>query len=108
MAMVEITHLEPLVDMTALLNQPEELRRIGEENGYLFFTGLLSPSKVDNVRAQILSVCDKHGWVKEGTDYKEGLANPDVLVVEGKDPRWIALYNDVLKIRDFHNLPLLH
>ncbi len=106
MAMVEITHLEPLVDRTDLLNQPEELRRIGEENGCLFFAGLLSPSKVNNVRAQILSVCDKHGWVKEGTDYTEGIANPEVIVVEGRDPRWMALYNDILKIRDFHDLAL--
>ena len=106
MAMAEINQLEPLVDMTDLLDQPEEMRRRGAEDGYLYFAGLLSPSKVNDLRSQILSVCDRHGWVKEGSDLAEGLANKDILVVESNDPRWIAFYNDLQKVRDFHNLAL--
>lgn len=106
MAMVNINQIEPLVDRTDLLDQPEELRRRGEEDGHLYFAGLLSPSKVSNVRSQILAVCDKHGWVKEGSDHTEGMSNADILVVEGTDQRWIDFYNDVLKVRDFHDLAL--
>ena len=106
MAMVDINQIEPLVDMTNLLNHPEELRRIAAENGYLYFAGLLSPSKVNSVRSQILSVCDKHGWIKEGTDHREGMANTDIFVVESTDPKWLAFYNDLQKLRDFHDLAL--
>lgn len=106
MAMIEMKQIEPLVDRTDLLNQPEKLRRIGAESGYLFFAGLLPPHKVNNVRNKILAVCDNHGWIKQGSDYKKGISTPELLVAEGQDPRWQAFYNDVLKIRDFHDLAL--
>lgn len=106
MAMVSMSQIQPFADMTSLLGQPEELRLRGREDGYLFFSGLLSPKKVNSIRSQILSVCDNHGWIKEGSDHNEGIANTKVLVVEGKDPRWQAFYNDLQKIRDFHDLAL--
>ncbi len=106
MAMVNMVQIEPFVDMTNLLNRPEELRQRGEEDGCLFFSGLLAPKKVNNVRSKILSVCDKHGWIKEGSDYTEGMANTEILVREEADPKWQAFYNDLQKVRDFHNLAL--
>ena len=106
MAMVNMAQIEPFVDMTNLLNQPEELRLRGMEDGCLFFAGLLSPSKVNGVRSNILYVCDKHGWLKEGSDHTEGMANKEVLVLEEGDPKWQAFYNDLQKVRDFHDLAL--
>ena len=106
MAMVNMAQIEPFVDMTNLLNQPEELRLRGVEDGCLFFAGLLSPSKVNGVRSKILYVCDKHGWIKEGSDHTEGMANKEVLVLEEGDPKWQAFYNDLQKVRDFHDLAL--
>ena len=106
MAMVNMAQIEPFVDMTNLLNQPEELRLRGMEDGCLFFAGLLSPSKVNGVRSKILYVCDKHGWIKEGSDHTEGMANKEVLVLEEGDPKWQAFYNDLQKVRDFHDLAL--
>ncbi|MDE2724311.1 MAG: phytanoyl-CoA dioxygenase family protein, partial [Gemmatimonadota bacterium] len=77
-----------------------------KENGYLFFRNLLDPERVIEVRHQILSICRDHGWLMDGSEVTEGIANPDIQVVESKDPRWQAFYDDVLKIRDFHALAL--
>ena len=106
MAMANMTHIESLQDATGLLNQPTELRRQATEDGYLFFSNLLDSAKVLNLRQQIMAICEKHGWTQAGTDCMEGLANPELLVVEGGDPRWQEFYGDVQKLRDFHQLAL--
>ena len=106
MAMANMTHIESLQDATGLLNQPTELRRQATEDGYLFFFNLLDSAKVLNLRQQIMAICEKHGWTQAGTDCMEGLANPELLVVEGGDPRWQEFYGDVQKLRDFHQLAL--
>lgn len=106
MAMVEMKQVEPLQDVTALLSDPEALRERADKEGVLFFRGLLDPEKVNGLRSQILSVCDAHGWIEEGTDPGDAIANPDATVVESRDPRWIAFYNDLQQVRDFHALAL--
>ena len=106
MAMIDMKQIEALEDATDLLQDPETLRRQAQENGYLFFRNLLDPERVIEVRHQILSICRDHGWLMDGSEVTEGIANPDIQVVESKDPRWQAFYDDVLKIRDFHALAL--
>ena len=106
MAMVNMAQIEPLQDATDLLHQPEDLRRQAAEDGYLFFSGLLDSTRVFNMRRQILSICAHHGWTKEETASMEGIANPNLMVVEGGDPRWKAFYQDVQTLRDFHQLAL--
>jgi ectoine hydroxylase-related dioxygenase (phytanoyl-CoA dioxygenase family) len=106
MAMVEMARVEPLEDMTGLLDQPEALRMRAEEEGFLFFKGLLDPAKVNALRSQILATCDAHEWIKDGTDSDEAIAEKTAMIVESRDPRWQAFYNDVQKMRDFHALAL--
>ena len=106
MAMVDMARVEPLEDVTGLLTDPEALRAKAEDEGLLYFKGLLDPHKVQAVRSQILAVCDAHGWIKEGTVPDKGLANISAKVTEGRDPRWQALYTDIQKLRDFHALAL--
>ena len=106
MAMIEMKQIEALEDATDLLKYPNKLRQQAKENGYLFFRNLLDPERVIEVRHQILDVCRDHGWLAEGSELTEGIANPDIQVVESRDPRWQAFYGDVLKMRDFHALAL--
>jgi len=106
MAMVEMNHVEPLEDRTELLEDPEALQRIGQDEGLLFFRGLLDPDRVNNVRSQILALCDAHGWIKEGTAADDAIAESDAMVVESRDPRWSEFYKDVQQVRDFHALAL--
>ena len=106
MAMVEMAHVESLEDVTHLVSDPEALRAKAEEEGLLFFRGLLDPVKVNALRSQILHICDSHGWIKRGTSPEDAIADPDTLVVESRDPKWEAFYNDVQKVRNFHALAL--
>ena len=95
MAMVDMFQVNPLQDSTDLLSQPKEFRHRAAEDGYLFFAGLLDPTKVLNLRKQILLVCQSHGWIQEGTNSADGIANPNLTVLESGDPRWHAFYKDV-------------
>ncbi len=106
MAMMEMRHVEPFEDATPLLSEPKVLREKAEADGLLFFQGLLDPVKVNALRAQILQLCDLHGWVEEGTSIGKGIANGEAMVCESRDPRWIAFYNDLQRVRDFHALAL--
>ncbi|MBS10645.1 MAG: phytanoyl-CoA dioxygenase [Gemmatimonadetes bacterium] len=106
MAMVDMARVEPLEDVTDLLEEPEWLREKAEEEGLLFFRGLLDPKTVSDVRSQVLAVCDAHGWLVEGTDPEAAVANQDAMVVESRDPRWQDFYCDIQKVRDFHALAL--
>lgn len=104
MAMVHMNYLEPLQDATNLLDQPIQLQRQASQNGYSFFSDLLDSAKVLNLRQKVMSICEKHGWIQSGTDCIEGLANPDLLVVEDGDPRWQDFYVDVQRLPEFHQL----
>ncbi len=106
MAMVQMRHGEPLNDVTPWLKDIDVLRWSARQEGVLFFRNLLDAEKVNALRSQILSVCDKHGWLEKGTSPESGIANPDAMVVESRDPRWMAFYDDVQRIRDFHALAL--
>ena len=106
MAMVQMNRLETLQDATNLLDQSTELQQQASQDGYLFFSNLLDSTKVLNLRQKVMSICEKHGWTQSGTNCIEGLANLDLLVVEGGDPRWQDFYADVQRLSEFHQLAL--
>ena len=106
MAMVQMNRLAPLQDATNLLDQRTELQQQASQDGYLFFSNLLDSTKVLNLRQKVMSICEKHGWTQSGTNCIEGLANLDLLVVEGGDPRWQDFYADVQRLSEFHQLAL--
>ena len=57
MAMVTMTKTQPYVDSTPLLDDPAAIHARAEEDGHLFFRGLLDKAKVVNVRRQVISNC---------------------------------------------------
>ena len=50
-----------LKDASPWRDDPVELRRLADEQGYLFFRGLLAEADVLRVREQLLAVLDRHG-----------------------------------------------
>ena len=106
MAMTDMERLETFEDATSLLDNPDALRRQAEKDGYLYFRGLLDADRLGDLRRQIMTLCAQHGWLASDSDPMEGLANPQVKVVESKDPDWRAFYCELQKIRDFHALAL--
>jgi len=86
-----------------LLANPQALRERAQEEGYLFFRGMIDREAIRSVRRQILERCAQAGWLRPGTDVREGIAAPGVAYVE-PEPAYMAVYNQVMKMEDFHAL----
>lgn len=85
------------------LNDPDEIRRRADRDGYLFFRGLLERERLLNVRRQILELCQKEGWLAESTELIRGVAAAGVKWVEPQ-PQFMKVYYEIMKLEDFHAL----
>jgi hypothetical protein len=90
--------LIPFRESTALLGQPEALRNQMQEDGYLFFRGLLPLSVVDEVYQAILQICREQGWA-DAAGHAQGPAR-----IEGAPDFW-EVYDRVQTLELFHALP---
>jgi hypothetical protein len=101
----------PLRDSTALLEDGAALRERAAEDGYLFFRTLLPASAIQAVRADVLAVVKRHGWLRPGQDALGGVLQPDAFagVPESAMRTGIgvstAMYEDVQKLERVHRLP---
>jgi hypothetical protein len=95
----------PFEDATPLLDDPEQLVRTAEEQGYLYFKGLIPTELVDPVRALACEVAEGFGWVVADPKNPPFIyADPDAYF-EGRgwdDPRFVELqvkvcYSDVFR-----------
>lgn len=99
------------VDSTALLSEPEALRARGEQEGYLFFKGLLPAEAILPVREDLLNVVERHGWLRKGGNRSLGRLRVATLsrVPESEMRTDIgvsrAAYHDVQKLESVHRLP---
>ena len=80
-----------------------ELRRRLDLDGYLFFRKLQSPDLLGELRREMLTVMQDGGWVREGTDPLDGIANLDARCTEG-DPEYTGVYHEVYKLEAFHRI----
>ncbi|MCC5877822.1 MAG: phytanoyl-CoA dioxygenase family protein [Candidatus Sumerlaeia bacterium] len=101
--------VESFTDATPLLENPGALRHAAEEEGVLFFRGLLPRELVLELRSQFLDVLARHGWVEPGN--LDGVANHEAIAAE--DPAAMVAsgvgihnkaYADIQKLELFHNL----
>ena len=81
----------------------EELRRRLEDDGYLFFRRLLDPTRLLSLRREMLMVMQACGWLVEGTDPVDGIANPEARSTEG-DPEYTNVYHQVYRLQSFHEI----
>src|SRR5256885_16875902 len=58
------------------IDDPEELRRRIDAEGYLFFRALQDPDRLRALRRDILAVCREGGWLTPGTELMAGIADP--------------------------------
>lgn len=98
-------------DSTSLLAEPEKLRARADEDGFLFFKQLLPKKLLLELRWQILSIIEGHGWIKEGTHPMEGIGNLDTIARDDAgDPKWKYIgvsekaYGEVQSLELFHAL----
>lgn len=99
------------VDSTGLLADPAALRQRAAEDGYLFFRQFLPRDEVLALRAEMLGVVERHGWLQSGQDALGGLINVEAL---SRVPEELmrtdigvstAAYHDVQRLERFHRLP---
>ena len=80
---------------------PEELRRRLDQDGYLLFRALLNAERLLELRRQMLTVMQKGGWLVQGTDPIDGIANVDARSTEG-DAGYTDVYHQVYRLQLFH------
>ena len=83
------------------MEDPEELRRRMDEEGYVFFRKLQDPAQLRALRLEILQVCRDGGWLENGTDVADGVVNLSSRCTEG-DAAYTDVYHEVYKLQSFH------
>lgn len=96
--------LESFVESNDILNDPQTLRRRFRMEGYLLIRGLLPKDLVLDLRQRILGICDEAGWIREGTDFMEGLTDHEPIMIG--EPAMLPVYEKVQKLEPFHRLKL--
>ncbi|OCT14015.1 hypothetical protein A8709_00255 [Paenibacillus pectinilyticus] len=94
-------------DSTALLKHPGALHDKADQDGYLFFRGLLSNERVFRLRKQILHILERRGLLSCDTDIMDGVADPEnvsQLVVQGTYGVGVSteIYLEVQQLEEFH------
>ena len=92
---------EELLESNDLIDAPSELQQRLERDGYLFFRHLIDAEHLLDLRRQMLSVMQEHGWLVPGTDPMEGIAVEGVQCTEG-DLEYSRVYHQVYRLQAFH------
>lgn len=89
--------MQPFIDSTDLLAQPDALQEQMHEQGYLFVRNLLPDAVVAPVYNAILEICQAQGWA-DGDGHPQGGPR-----LEGADDFW-AVYDPLQRLEAFHAL----
>ena len=68
-----MARIEPFFVSNELLDHPEKLRERAQQDGYLFFRGLIDADAIYELRRDFLEICHRHGWAKGGDALMEGI-----------------------------------
>jgi hypothetical protein len=94
----------PFIPANPHLGNPAMLRRLVDENGYLFVRDYGPKQKILDLRRQILELCRDAGWLDPGADLMEGRWSGVGPYGEGQ-PEYMAVYKHILKLPAFDALP---
>ena len=95
--------LGELVDSNDITPDVNRLRQRLDDDGYLFFRGLLDADQLLSLRREMLTVMQRGGWLIAGTDPMDGIADPAARSTEG-DPEYTDVYHEVYKLQAFHEI----
>lgn len=109
--MPEVLELTPLVDSMPTLEDTAALRARAEEEGYLYFKGLLPRDSVLGLRRQMLELLAAAGLLDPGAELMDGVANTEHLATLPAEYFGACgtgvpdeLYLEVQKLVAFHRL----
>ena len=85
-----MARIEPFFVSNALIDQPEKLRERAQQDGYLFFRGLIDANSIYALRQDFLEICHRHGWAHGGEALMDGIRTGGPFM-EGDDGYWPVL-----------------
>jgi hypothetical protein len=92
--------LRPLGESRRRRGDAGGLRADADEQGYLFFRGLLPASDVLALRRRVLDACHDLGWLHEAAPIDDGVVAPGVRI-GAYDETWVRLQCDVVARQEF-------
>ena len=92
----------PFFDSNQLLGAPNELRRRAQEDGYLFFRGLVSHQAIDDLRRDITGILEEAGWLDDGTDPMEAISTADAKIIG--TPEFNPVYDAIQRLESFQTM----
>jgi len=95
--------MEPFLDSTALVGDPDALNKRLEAEGYLFIRGLLARDAVLSVRRQCREVAAAGGWLDRAHPLDEGVADPAAACTD-PEPRYIEVFRRLYVLEALHAL----
>ena len=96
-----LENLEELQESNDILGDSSALQSRMEEYGYLFFRRLQDVEMLKELRRQMLTTMQEYGWIKQGTDPVDGIAEPGVQCTEG-DLEYTDVYHQIYRNQLFH------
>jgi ectoine hydroxylase-related dioxygenase (phytanoyl-CoA dioxygenase family) len=82
------------------LDQPEKLREQAQQDGYLFFRGLIDTDSIYSLRQDFLEICHRHGWAQGGEALMDGIRTGGPFM-EGDDG-YVPVLDEFQSMESFH------
>lgn len=98
------SNIVPFIESDPHADARELLARM-EEQGYLFFRGVVPAQTVEEVRRGVLELCDEAGWLDKSRPLMDAIAAPGQQPLREGMPEYIAVYRQVLRLPEFHDFP---
>jgi ectoine hydroxylase-related dioxygenase (phytanoyl-CoA dioxygenase family) len=94
---------ESLIDSTDLLGNAAALREKAYEDGYLFLPNLLPREEIQSIRAELLEILAKAGWIDISAPRETAIANLGSFCAE-PDPKFVEVFYSQLQLRSINAL----
>ena len=95
--------MQPFLDSTALIGNPDALNDRLDTEGYLFIRGLLPRDAILDVRRQCREVAAAGGWIDRSHPLDEGVANPAAACTD-PEPRYVEVFRKLYVLEALHTL----
>jgi ectoine hydroxylase-related dioxygenase (phytanoyl-CoA dioxygenase family) len=92
----------PMQASNDLLGAPDALRERLAQDGYLYFERILPEDRIASLRKSVLGVLGDHGWIDTVAFLGQGVCT--ITPMQEGEPEYLAVYNDVQKLEEFHTL----
>ena len=95
-----MARIEPFTVSNELINQPEHLQKLAQQDGYLYFKGLIDADSIHKLRRDFLEICHRHGWAQGGDNLMDGIRTGGPYM-EGDEGYWPVL-DEFQSLESFH------